>query len=1780
MKIKVLLALTAVTVIFSISIASADVIQQIPCIEDPPIVEDSRLIVSLLTRETIIPGDEIPVNVIISPLKTPLYIDYVEIKLIKDSISAYEKSYSVKKSIEGPISLSALLSHHLTVDTDGFDAGHYQLKVTVWTDKGFASSKPKEGAITIKSSPNIVFNIPVVSIEKVNGKFYPVVGDDAFVKNVGNLAISADLKFVIYKIGTEEEGIWSQDNWIKKAELTRSSWKNLKLGKNEEYRFSAELNEELEKIRLDEPGYYIIEGIFDDYSSKNNFPKILFREYITPSGKALKEYIPIEYHLVALGYGSYLKAGVFGSNITGNVSIDVCLIIDTTGSMWDEIDVVKQKANQLVGDIANMFPDYRIALIDFRDHPIYPMGGSGDYPAKLDLNFTSDRTAIINAINSLSIGWGADWPESQSDALHMALNDLTWRDYAYKMIILITDAPPHDPSIDGKSCPAGYDYKSETYSARDKGIHISVIGCSGIGYYDADDVYRWVASETGGTFVYLGNVEELIEKIGEIALTTFDVIGTGVNVHITFSDLLKEATIKSETLPSEANIVGKVLEWKIPTIKTEEEYEIVIEGKYEISLEFAESEVDYTNAYGQKLKLYSLDLLSYSSKLIESGEAEYKDVYGIVKTIRNGDPEWPSHPYDVLIERAYETDYMVVVAPLLAQAFVAEENRNQNAIDEKKEDIKRAIKAVLQAHPKAYIYFTDKDLKYAKNTQQLRKDVYGLPFMPWLGTSDAPIKTYGEIRGKEYTEKIWIKYRDIILKEIKRIKPTYVLILGSPHEFPEYVSNEVEFIYPFGTNVFSDLYYVGDNIVSSSELIHIGEEKIYASVGRISIEFADDYFGKSKTFEKRALIHSMHTTYKYPPLIPRIPSHFIVDELDAPVIKKLTGRDVDFCTILDFGFCEVPQPRIGEIITGHVEGEKQNGGTYYVDYAIADEKHPNNINMNLEGYSLVVVGWHGDTWNICSKEADVIPINIRPCIFTGIPCLISNEGDYIGTSISYPEQTFPHYLLPHGATLIGNTMYGAVFLPGMSASPGVVVTFIDQLIQSKTIGDAWLKTVKKMVGPVSARTTIYARNEFRLLGDPALDIAALDDPGSDNIQSLPSEVIMSLSLFYNRTIFDNLTVVNATITSINVNPPISFSAYTSYFSNMTGAPIVPVVYIEVPMPLNQTISKIEVSLSNSEKLENLGLSRGTIYLLTPNGTVPVPGYIFKGIYPNLNYTFVIVSDHKSKLLKIAIYPLQYDTTTNSAIAYRNAKVTIYSESIVEEPVYAKLHLEALPPSFSLREDEERTIYLHLYNDPEATTDALNITLTCTLPAGVNIVSSDGKIVDNTITWKIERLNSSGVNASRLLKFTVKASPTITTTITNITIIASYSDASNYVYPPIKLEIPAKLISPKHADLELIDVRAPSIAKVGSTINITAIIQNTGELGLVEIPIALFINESKIGESVIQEILPGKIVSINFSYTIPTTLPSGELLGMVKIEPLALETEFDDNAKVFDLTIENLPPIANTNGPYMEIEGQSVEFNASLSYDPEGVPLTYYWNFGDGETAATTQPTITHIYAQEGNYTVTLIVNDSVQNSTPSITYALINDTEPIAEFTGNQTSGFAPLTVQFNDSSVSYDGITAWEWDFDGDGRIDSNEQNPTYTYDEAGTYTVSLTVHESDGDSDTETREDYITVTSAADTEPPTIESVTLDIYINIPNSSFHVTVEATDNVGVTSVTADGVTLTETGSTWEGDIFIPEGTPEGEYTLTIRLRMRQEIRQNPVLITQWCSRREVLLLQ
>jgi PKD repeat protein len=61
-------------------------------------------------------------------------------------------------------------------------------------------------------------------------------------------------------------------------------------------------------------------------------------------------------------------------------------------------------------------------------------------------------------------------------------------------------------------------------------------------------------------------------------------------------------------------------------------------------------------------------------------------------------------------------------------------------------------------------------------------------------------------------------------------------------------------------------------------------------------------------------------------------------------------------------------------------------------------------------------------------------------------------------------------------------------------------------------------------------------------------------------------------------------------------------------------------------------------------------------------------------------------------------------------------------------------------------------------------------------------------------------------------------------------------------------------------------------------------------------------------------------------------------------------------------------------------GNTVTFDASTSTSPTGTVVLYAWDFGDGQTASTDAPTITHTYANSGDYTVTLTVTNSAGTS--------------------------------------------------------------------------------------------------------------------------------------------------------------------------------------------------------
>jgi PKD repeat protein len=133
------------------------------------------------------------------------------------------------------------------------------------------------------------------------------------------------------------------------------------------------------------------------------------------------------------------------------------------------------------------------------------------------------------------------------------------------------------------------------------------------------------------------------------------------------------------------------------------------------------------------------------------------------------------------------------------------------------------------------------------------------------------------------------------------------------------------------------------------------------------------------------------------------------------------------------------------------------------------------------------------------------------------------------------------------------------------------------------------------------------------------------------------------------------------------------------------------------------------------------------------------------------------------------------------------------------------------------------------------------------------------------------------------------------------------------------------------------------------------------------------------------------------------------------------------------------------------------------------PLTYLWDFGDGGTSTSSNPT--HTYAANGAYAVTLTVTNPFGTDSETKAEYIRVGAGPVADFGATPQSGNLPLAITFQDMSTG--NPATWRWDF-GDGGA-SADRNPSHTYTKAGTYAVKLTVANAFGTS-TKIRAGYIT--------------------------------------------------------------------------------------------------------
>lgn len=246
-----------------------------------------------------------------------------------------------------------------------------------------------------------------------------------------------------------------------------------------------------------------------------------------------------------------------------------------------------------------------------------------------------------------------------------------------------------------------------------------------------------------------------------------------------------------------------------------------------------------------------------------------------------------------------------------------------------------------------------------------------------------------------------------------------------------------------------------------------------------------------------------------------------------------------------------------------------------------------------------------------------------------------------------------------------------------------------------------------------------------------------------------------------------------------------------------------------------------------------------------------------------------------------------------------------------------------------------------------------------------------------------------------------------------------------------------------------------------------------------------------------------------------------------------------------IAVTLLPTAAFTGSPRSGLVPLTVEFSDASTAGSS--PITSWeWDFGDGAKSSEQNPA--HTYTQAGVFSVSLTVTTAIGTDLETKSSYVTVSVLPTAHFTAAPSSGAAPLTVSFCDTSEPGSSpIVSWQWNF-GDGGT-STERNPTHIYLTPGAYEVSLTVTTAVG-SDVD-----------VDTIPVSPAPLNIQTASALPRgevgSSYKVILTATGGISpYTWTTVPGMGSLPPGTVLSTDGMLA-GTPKVDGGYTFRLRVR-----------------------
>jgi hypothetical protein len=225
---------------------------------------------------------------------------------------------------------------------------------------------------------------------------------------------------------------------------------------------------------------------------------------------------------------------------------DIVLLVDNTYSMYSAISDIIANLKSVISSVTSSQPTAEFAVVEFGDD----QGGS-TVPFWVDQGLTSDVTALQNAVNGLTASGGDDTPEDWINGLYqIATGAISFRSGSSRVVVLVSDAPSHDPS-------GGHTLNDAITVLKAANIRVIAVDVGydyppapGKGGIDTNGQATSVTSATGGSLIPVGSgasgvTDAIISGLHDLPIDVTTSITCGAGLSVSFSPA--DSTVQSGT---------------------------------------------------------------------------------------------------------------------------------------------------------------------------------------------------------------------------------------------------------------------------------------------------------------------------------------------------------------------------------------------------------------------------------------------------------------------------------------------------------------------------------------------------------------------------------------------------------------------------------------------------------------------------------------------------------------------------------------------------------------------------------------------------------------------------------------------------------------------------------------------------------------------------------------------------------------------------------------------------------------------------------------------------------------------------------------------------------------------------------------------------------------------------------------------------------------------------------------------------------------------------------